>query len=211
VIGAANRPSIIAVMGSTGSGKSEFIKRELMAPMPRRLLVWDFNPEQYNEYGSYGATVDLTQLIRSAGAAGRAGDIRLVFHPSDDDKRRPKEFDLFCSLALRLGNLTMLVEELKFVTRANWAPMPWAKCLLLGRKIGLRIIGTSQRPAHIDKDFLGNANVIRVGILGHPPDREAVSQAMGVELAEVERLAALDWLMLTKEPAPTITKGRLSF
>ena len=206
--GVANRPCIIAAMGATGSGKSEYVKRELLSPAPRRLLVWDLSP--IDEYRSYGAAVTLSQLVAAGGAAGKGGDVRLVFKPSDDDKKRAAEFNIFCTLAMRLGNLTMLVEELKFVTRPGYAPMPWAHCVLTGRKIGLRVIGTSQRPAHIDKDFLGNATIIRTGCLGYEDDEIAVAKALRVPVEDVHRLQPLDWIEFERQTR-LVTRGRLTF
>lgn len=206
--GVANRPCIFASMGSTGSGKSEDIKRNWLSPAPRRLLVWDLSP--IDEYRAYGASVTLSQLVAAGGAAGKGGDIRLVFKPSDNDKRRAQEFDIFCTLAMRMGNLTMLVEELKFVTRPSYAPMPWAHCVLTGRKMGLRLIGTSQRPAHIDKDFLGNATIIRTGCLGYEDDEIAVAKAVRVPVDDIHQLQPLDWIQFERETRQ-VTRGRLTF
>jgi hypothetical protein len=214
--GIANRPVIVAVMGSTGAGKSTYIKRTWLDPLPRRLMVWDGSP--IDEYRSFGATVTLSQLVAAAGAAGKGGDIRLVFKPSDDAKIRAREFDIFCTLAMRLGSLTILVEELKFVTNPSYAPMPWANCLLNGRKMGLRVIGTSQRPAHIDKDFFGNATIIRTGVLGYPEDVKALAGPMRVTFEDIDALVPVDddsrtanhWIQFERRNR-LVTRGRLTF
>jgi len=62
---------------------------------------------------------------------------------------------------------------------------------MTGRHRGLRVIGASQRPASIDKDFLGNATLIHTGCLVYPENIRAVAKAMQVEEGGI---AALDWI-----------------
>jgi hypothetical protein len=117
-----------------------------------------------------------------------------VFRPSAREDLRARQFDGFCALALAAGHLTLVVEELRFVTSPSRAPLKWAEVTMTGRHKGLRVIGTSQRPASIDKDFLGNATLIHTGRLVYPEDVRAVAKAMQVGEGEIAALQPLEWI-----------------
>lgn len=196
----ANKASIVAVLGASGSGKSTFIKRTISRGHPR-LLIWDPMVEYEGQY------VDgLGDLL----AGLKLKRFRLVFRPTSDPARRAQQFDLFCRAALAAGNLTLVVEELRFVTTPSRAPLGWAQACLTGRHKGLRVIGASQRPASIDKDFLGNCTAIRTGRLAYPEDVKAVAKAAGIAPAKIEALKPLDWI--EKDMATgKMTSGVLTF
>lgn len=198
----ANKANIIAVMGASGSGKSTFVKRSLKKTTPR-LLIWD----ALDEYGGFGAEIDTLGGLLDVMAAKR---FKAVFRPSADQSVRDKQFDLLCRAAMAAGNLTLVVEELRFVTKPSRAPLGWAQVCLTGRHVGLTVYGTSQRPASIDKDFLGNATVIRTGLLPYPEDEKAVAKAMKIDPAEIAALRPLEWIERNKSTG-TLTKGRLIF
>lgn len=205
--GAATAPDIAAILGATGSGKTTYIKRVLLRPRPRRLLVWDFSPE--DEYLEFGHALPLPEVIGELGASrGRA--FGLVFKPSYDDRRRAAEFDIFCRAAYSFGDMAVLVEELRFVTQPSWSPRAWRLLVLTGRKRGIRLIGTSQRPAHIDKDFLGNATLLHTGRLNYPDDVKITAYELGAPPEDVARLQLLEWLQLDRKTG-RLTRGKLSF
>jgi hypothetical protein len=96
--------------------------------------------------------------------------------------------------------LLVVVEELRFVTTPSRAPAGWASVTLRGRKRGLRIIGASQRPAQIDKDFLGQCTLIRCGALNYPADRAAVGSVIGVAVEEIAALEGFHGFQWTRTP-----------
>lgn len=111
---------------------------------------------------------------------------------------------------LAAGNLSLVIEELRFVTTPSRAPLGWAQVCLTGRHRGLKVFGISQRPASIDKDFLGNCTAIRTGRLAYPEDVKAVCKVMGVPSSKVEALRPLEWL--EKDMASgKLTAGVLTF
>lgn len=195
VIDVSHAADIRAIMGASGTGKSHYLRAEMRKA--RRLAVWDLE----DEHTSIRA-VTLAQLPRLL-ATGKA--IKLRFVPSTDSKRMAVEFDLFCRIVAAAGNLTVVVEELRFVTQASRAPEGWAFITLRGRKRGLVVIGTSQRPAQIDKDFLSNATLIRVGALEYEPDRKAILTTIGNDplvqtaLAKLTGHQALIWTRKTRK------------
>jgi hypothetical protein len=198
-----NKAAIIAVLGASGSGKSTFVKQYLASAKPKRLLVWDFMRE-------YKMGSDVTRLSDLSERLQSGAGFSLTFRPSADESTRAAQFDVFCGLALAAKNLTLVVEELRFVTTPSRAPMRWAQVTMTGRHAGLRVIGTSQRPASIDKDFLGNATLIHTGRLVYPEDTRAVSKAMRVPESEIDALAPLDWLEKDMQSGKK-AKGRITF
>lgn len=201
-----NSASILAVMGATGSGKSAWIKQQLKKWKPTRLLIWD-TMQEYPDHGT--VTASPAELVQLVGKAGKKGRFAVVFQPAADPAARAKQFDLFCKLAMAAGNLTMLVEELKFVTKPSWAPMPWAQATLTGRHKGLKIIGTSQRPASIDKDFLFNATFIHAGRL-LSDDVKSVAKAMQIPEVQLEGLQPLQYVEKNMQTGQ-LTAGKVTF
>jgi len=200
----AARPRILAVLGNTGSGKSAWIKQTQLR-QAGRLLVWDFSP--IDEYARFCSYVPMPDLIRRAQHPGA----RLAFQAPHNSGVRAELFSVFCRLALHVGNAVVIVEELKYVTRPSWSPDAWAALVLTGRKNNLTIIGTSQRPSMVDKDFLGNATEIHCGPLGYDADLSTMSREMRLDKARQAELAALrplEFLHYSRETG-ALTRGAL--
>jgi hypothetical protein len=185
----ANNANIIAVMGASGSGKSSFIKWTLLKPaaVRRRLLIWDFK----REYDAWGESI--TSPLALVRAVRGRKTFQLCYQPPMDEKDRAKDFDLFCKVAYSLGNTTLLAEELAFVTSPSWAPPAWKMMTCTGRHEGMTVIGASQRPAQIDKDFLGNCTLIHAGRLASR-DAKAVAMEMDVTPQEIVNLPKFHYL-----------------
>lgn len=157
-MGSQHNAEIVAVIGASGSGKSSWLKTSFLKPAARRrrLLVWDFKRE-YSTAGLVDASHDNMAGMVEAVKAGR---FALAFTPDFEPKRRARQFDRFCRLAYALGDLVMVVEELSFVTTASYAPPSWSMVTCTGRHEGLTVVGTSQRPAQVDKNFFGNCTLV---------------------------------------------------
>jgi hypothetical protein len=206
----ASKPFVHAAIGARGTGKSAWVKEQLRKLKPKRLAVWDY----MREYS--GATTDLAAAIR----AMNAGAFNVAFAPSHDDKPidiagrsisvSAWQFELFCTAVYEARNTLAIVEEMAFVTRAAHAPGPWRRLSLLGRHRGVSIIGTSQRPASIDKDFLANCDLVHCGRLAHPRDAANVAPVLGVDAGELLRLADLAYIE-RRAGAHDCTRGVLSF
>lgn len=201
-----NVASIVAVFGATGSGKSLFVKEQLAIGKPSRLMIWD----PMKEYGSYGQVFSkAADAVKAVAKAGKNKKFSIVFQPSFDPERRAKQFDFICGFAYALGDLTFLVEELRFVTTPSYAPMNWAQITLTGRHKGLMVIGVSQRPASIDKDFLSGATLIHTGKLTYPEDRKAVAKAMGEKESLLEGILPLEYVEKNMDTGEMV-KGKMS-
>ena len=199
-----NKPLIVAAFGARGTGKSAWTKQLIARLAPARLAVWDL----MQEYTDLQAFDNLPAYIRAL----KAPRFAVAFHPSRDDKERERQFDTWCRAMLAAGNLLAVVEELAFVTTPSRAPGPWREMTLLGRhqKHRLSIIGTSQRPASVDKDYIANADIAHCGRLAFPRDAEAVAQVLGVRADELLRLPDLHYIERAAGAADA-TRGQLSF
>lgn len=177
--GTKNRASIHAVIGASGTGKSSYIKQELLRNYAQ-LIVW--SPlEDTDDYASFcgGVVVrKITDLI----AQVKAGAAAIVYWPAaGSDKELKAQFDLFCRVVFECRGAHVLVEELSQVTMPSWAPPAWKKLSTAGRHRGLTLIGVSQRPANIDKDFLGNCTEVRCYRVNYDADAKVMADSLGLQ------------------------------
>ena len=182
-----NRPKIEAYIGASGSGKGVSINRRLAELKPARLLVWDPRGE-YDKHAR--AVTSLAALVAAFRKAGR-GPIR-VRYVHDGATDMADAFGLVCQVAFVAGDLVFLAEELSDTTTASHAPAAWRRVITQGRHQGLHVIGAAQRPALIDKTFLGNATYIRCFTLRYREDRAAMSRALDVPESRVAALQTVE-------------------
>lgn len=170
---------IVALMGASGSGKSARARELLREWRPARLIIVD-PMDEYGEHARpYASVRDLV-----AGMKRGARRVRLVARGDPD--ARVKQFDALAGIAFEFGTCTFVAEELNLFTKPSWAPPHWADCTLRGRHRGLRILGISQRPAGVDKNFFSNATVIRSCALSYDDDVRCMARVLRVPNAEVQ-------------------------
>lgn len=182
-----SKPRIEAYIGASGSGKGVSINARLRELRPARLLVWD----PRGEYGDHARAVTPEQALQlvAAAAGGKPFRLRIVH----DGKTAPDAaFGWLCKLAFRAGDLALVAEELSDVTTASRAPPAWRQCITQGRHQRLHIIGAAQRPALIDKTFLGNCTLVRCFTLRYADDRRAMAKALDVPEADVAALETVE-------------------
>jgi len=190
----ANLAQCTAIMAQSGAGKSTIIKRRFAKTKPQRLAIWSPD-EDLDNYSKLGCKVVRTIAELAKEMANKK--FKVVYWPSMNAKKRQAEFTYFCKLVFAVGNLNCLVEELRFVTSASHSPEAWAMLSTRGRKKGIVLIGTSQRPTMVDKDFLGNCTEIIVGSLKYPQDRKACAMAMQVEQSTLNDLELLNFVRVS--------------
>ncbi len=200
---------MVAVLGATGSGKTTYVLQLLEARRPRRVLYWDFKRRDYQNRGAVFARMGELVDFMLPLVGDRDAPLCGVFNPSLDPRVRAIEFNAFCHLALALGNLIVVVEELRFVTTPSRAPEAWSLLVMTGRDLDLSVIGTSQRPAHIDKDFLGNSTSVHCGRLEYPEDRDAVAKVLQISPDQLAELQDLEYVH--RGPDRVIKRGRIAF
>lgn len=196
------KADIRCFLGAPGTGKSHATKAEIKKA--RRCLVWDLEDE-YTDLEAV-TIAGLPRRLHQAGA--EAFKLRVI--PSTDAAKRQVEFDLVCRTIMAIGKMTFVAEELRFVTQPSKAPAGWAAITLRGRKRGVKVIGTSQRPASIDKDFLGSATLIRCGALNYPEDRTAVARVMGIPEMAIAALEGYEVIEWTRTPRQVKGPPRLN-
>jgi hypothetical protein len=188
----ANLAHCVALMAKSGGGKSTIVKRRFKAEKPTRLVIWSPDEDEDNYARTLGCKV--VRDVQALGAEIIKAKFKVVFWPSMDTKKRAAEFTYFCRLVFAAKDLHCLVEELRYVTTPSYAPEAWAILSTRGRKKGIKLYGTSQRPAQIDKDFLGNCTEIYTGALKYEPDRRACAEAMQIDRNELAALQPLSFI-----------------
>jgi len=181
----------IGIFGTTGCGKTHELKRRLGKPKRRRTLFW--SPKE--PIDNYAAFYPDSTIVRTASEvlevlrrAGRRGEFHAVFVPTLNRKKDEALFSLVCSMLMAAGNLTLIVDELHTVTTPTNAPDGWAKLNFMGRGYGVEVFGLSQRPASVDKAFIGSLSTLVVKRLSYPADQKKLAQALGLPAADVANL-----------------------
>lgn len=190
--GNAQQAQFVAIIGATGCGKSTELKKRLGVKKRPRTIIWS-PKEALDNYAGYfpGSAVvsTVSQALQIVQAAGKTGGFHIVFVPTLNQKKDTAMFDVVCKIALAAGRLTLVVEELHSVTEASRAPDGWRKINFMGRGFGVHVFGLSQRPASVDKAFMGSLSFIHVGRLPHPPDQKAVAEIIGIDRSEIAALS----------------------
>jgi len=188
---ASNNAKIWAVIGASGTGKGLWIKQQLAALQPPRLICWDFK----NEYGDFARTEATLDGIRRAMLAAGSGGLRLRYLPRGaGEKNVRKEFEALCELVYAFGHCVFIAEELSNVTTPGWAPAAWRKMTTSGRHEAVHIIGATQNPALVDKTFLGNCTLVHVCALREYPHRQYVARSIDAPLQSVTDLQQFEYI-----------------
>lgn len=202
--GIHNSADIIGVVGASSMGKGIYVKDYLRRlPRSRPVLVWSLLEETDNYAAVIGGVCvrSITELVDAI----KAGQKRIVFVPSENAKELKVQFDRFCRIVWQLDGWAVVVEELSNVTMASWAPPAWKKISTAGRHRGLTVIGTSQRPAHVDKDFFGNCTEIRCYRMGYTSDAKAMAEVMVLEYRPLLELDKFQYVHRVKETKTNTT------
>ncbi len=183
--GEGKKANIWAIMGATGGGKGNTVKIFYQRIKPKRSIIWD-GLHDFNEHGQTVTTLgELYQAVKIKN--GYRKHFNIVFKPSLK-YRNEKVFNLVCKLVYAVGDLLFIADELKHVTRAIQSPEWWSEINTSGRHRGLSVIGTSQRPAQIDKDFFSAATHIRAFRMNFDSDVKVLADALHVKKDEVSGL-----------------------
>lgn len=183
--GSHNKARIIAVVGASGTGKGRYIKTELLPLFAAPVVVWSAleRSDNYAAILRVPATESLAEVI-AAWRAGRSA----VYVPPQNPKLIADAFSLFCRAAWCMTGAVVLVEELSRVTSPSYAPPAWRDLSTAGRHQGITLIGTAQRPAQVDKDFMGNATEIRCFRVNYENDARVMANVLREPWAQMMEL-----------------------
>lgn len=186
---AAKPANIRAYLGGSGTGKTLSVRQYVERVKPARLLLWD----SVHEHVGLG---DPCLTARDLEQRSRAKRFALRYLPRGRSPRElEREFEFFCMVAWRSVGAVVWVEELSTVTRPSYAGPSWRRLCTAGRHQRLTIIGTAQRPAQADKDFLGNCTYIRAtGGFRYARDEEVVAAVLRVPATELAELPPLHFI-----------------
>lgn len=189
--GNAQEAQFVAILGSTGCGKTTELKKRLAQKKRTRTFIWSPKESLDNYAALYPDSVVIDRSVQALAMlkqAGKRGAFHLVFVPTLNQVIDMQLFNVVCKRILEIGNLTLVVDELHSVTTATNAPDGWRKINFMGRGFGVHVFGLSQRPASCDKAFMGSLSAIHVGRLPHPPDQKAVAEIIGIKPVEIAAL-----------------------
>ncbi len=183
---------IVAVSGTSGSGKSIFLKSRI--GNEPRLVIFDRKDEWSRVDGipPIARVTDPYELIHSMREAGRGGNLRVAFRPIGDEKQQGEQLDLFCRGLLNFGYAAVVIEELSGVTTPSKAPYGWGEVLRTGRALGLKVYGVSQRPSESDKTIMGNRSELHVCPMERDQDMVYMAKELNVHPDEVRNLVHID-------------------
>ena len=203
---------MVGIFGARGTGKNVYAVQLLKRLKPARLVIWDHKHDP--GMSNFGTTfTDLGQAIR----AMKPGGFQVRYMP-DHSRDVQAQFDLFCRAAFAAGNLTLMIDELPEVTKANRAPAAWRQCVNVGRlyrgpdgkERTLTIMGLGQRPSECDKSFMNNLDILHTGRIASVNDAKTLADLLAVDYRKVMALPDLHWIERRQGTAEPVT-GVLSF
>lgn len=182
-----------AILAASEMGKGVWLKAQLRATRPARLVIWDTNDEYDQAARLAGTMFEVLQALQRDRFA-----VRYV-----PKAKKPKdlaaEFEAFCLIVYAAVGAVIVVEELADVTSPSYAPPAWRRLNTRGRHHqGLTLYWCSQSPAFIDKASLGNATHMHVGYLGEPRHRQAAAAHMGCSADDIDALRQGEFIEYVK-------------
>lgn len=200
-----NDGTITAIVGSSGSGKTAWLKRQIASL--ERLLVWDIEGQYVENTITVTSKAALIKAIQQPKA-------RISYQGtlSDFDYWAKCAFT-FAQIGADLGQMTAIVaEELADVTSPAKAPEGWGMLLRRGRKYGANIYGITQRPSESDKTLFGNCHVIHCCYMQRANDRKYMAQELDLSASDIQNLDRTILEYIHKDMRTNkLEKGRLKF
>lgn len=184
---------IVAVFGSPGSGKSQFLKQLIRRLRPGRLMIW--SPlEETDRYGAHGELVRTLQALVGPVLEGAPKRFAVIYQPTGPIPSWEAQFDSFCEIALAAGDCMVVAEELADAAPVHHVPHNWQRLMRQGRHRAMRVYASSQRPASIDKGLFSFATTIRTGRLNYKADVDTLAGALMIPQADIVGLKPLEYV-----------------
>lgn len=180
-------PRHVFLCGTTGSGKSSFLRRLRDLDQFRRVILWD--PDHDHAAAHYSTQVAFKRAVMQGIASGDR--FRVAYSPAS---ATAEEFEFWCAVlwAALDGNVptAAIVEELADVTGSGKAKAHWGQLSRKSRKYGGVIYSISQRPSEIDKTILNQSAFKWCGVLETDADRRYMSGVLSVTPDDLARTPA---------------------
>lgn len=189
--GNQRKPQFAGFFGKTGSGKSHALWEKFLewqADEKRQALVW--SPKEFDAHGhplddyagrlNCRACRNIQDFVKEA---SKGKDV--VFVPSMNRKHDEEDFGIFNRLAMALTPCRIIVDELHTVTRATGGVPAWHISTTTGRASGLSVLGSSQRPAHVDKDFFNALTYAWCGAQNFEEDAKVTARLVLAKASDI--------------------------
>lgn len=198
---------IIVVVGSTGSGKSQWVRQQIKtAP---RLWVWDVKPEYHALRG--------TLIVRTRAHLLALAQVEIKQRVLFVVPPTPANFEWWarCAyLAARIKPITVVAEEIADVTSPGKAPLHWGQLVRKVRATGSDLYAITQRPAESDKTAIGNASLFHVGRISRKKDRVYMAAELDIKESALAALTSDEtgaYYIEKNTLNLKITRGRITF
>ena len=140
----------VVVLGSTGSGKTYFV-RNCLLPLFDRVLIFDSEDMDFTDF----PTLSLWQVKRFSRSNYRFYGKIVLTGKLDLDEPVIEEV---CDALLAHGHdMAVYIDEVTDFSDARSIPDPLRALIRKGRKRGISVIVGTQRPAMLSKDYYGNS------------------------------------------------------
>lgn len=162
---------ITCIFGKKGYGKSYRISK-LVPEIPGTVIIVD----PLAEYGALGLTVqdpgDIVQAIKG-------GYHRIRFLPEEGF-----DFNLLCLLCYRMGNLTLVVDEISMFQETSMLPAGLGCIVQYGRHKQVSLIVASRRPAEVNRLITSQADEFWVFGISEKRDLDYLANYFSPEQVE---------------------------
>lgn len=138
---------VIFVSGQRGSGKSYWVKHFIKGQ--GRYLLYD----ALGEYDGAPQFEDIEALFEYCESHTGEGFFEAIYNPVEHE-----DFPLFCRIALALGNVYVIIEEIDLFSTPYITPPELAKLIKYGRHHGVNVLGVSRRPSEVSRLFTSQAS-----------------------------------------------------
>lgn len=160
--------SIICVFGKRGSGKSHFVKNEIIPEIEGDYIVFDPLGE-YKDGIVIETYDDFEDYIKFCRRERKRIKAVLRF---ESDEEYSNVFRLY-----KLGNIVFVVEEIDFHCSANSIDPHLAKMIKYGRHYNCGLIAVSRRPAEVNRLITSQAHKIIVFQITEPSDLDYLKKS----------------------------------
>jgi hypothetical protein len=161
-------------------GKSFKAKEEILSVV--RIAFWDPMREYARILGGPEVTIDEFEQRERAGLLYR-GVLRIAVFPTNygkgDDGDIADDFDRFCAVCLRVGNLSVGVEEVSLVASPMSVPNHFGALLSTGRHRRCPVIVLGQRFAQFPRLATAQASTLIIFRQAEPADQIDLARRIG--------------------------------
>jgi hypothetical protein len=168
---------VLCLCGQRGMGKTFYAQRWASGIV--RLCFWDPLQEYSDVLGGPRITIDAFEARERAGVLYR-GVLRIAVKPTNYAPREMAEqFDRFCAVCMRVGAMTVGVEETSLVASPFEVPEQYAQLLAIGRHRACSVIVLGQRFAQFPRLATAQASAIVSFRQQEPIDAKALVSRVG--------------------------------